>query len=114
MRPLSSIKLPFTLYRTELIISPRPFNLARFDISVNRASPSFELGVFLGFFWRFRLDTHSTVSVPRMIHVNTRPPAQKRYKSNHASTIEVLPDGTLAAAWFSGAKEEVRVRVQIN
>jgi predicted neuraminidase len=28
------------------------------------------------------------------------------YKSNHASTIEVLPDGTLAAAWFSGAKEE--------
>ena len=24
------------------------------------------------------------------------------YKSNHASTIEVLPDGTLAAAWFSG------------
>ena len=28
------------------------------------------------------------------------------YKSNHASTIEVLPDGTLAVAWFSGAKEE--------
>jgi predicted neuraminidase len=28
------------------------------------------------------------------------------YKSNHASTIEVLPDGTLAAAWFSGAAEE--------
>jgi len=28
------------------------------------------------------------------------------YKSNHASTIEILPDGTLAAAWFSGVKEE--------
>merc|ERR1712196_493299 len=28
------------------------------------------------------------------------------YQSNHASSIEVLPDGTLAAAWFSGAKEE--------
>lgn len=28
------------------------------------------------------------------------------YKSNHASTIEVLPDGTIAVAWFSGAKEE--------
>ena len=28
------------------------------------------------------------------------------YKSNHASTLEVLPDGTLAAAWFSGAHEE--------
>lgn len=28
------------------------------------------------------------------------------YKSNHASTIEVLPDGTLVAAWFSGAEEE--------
>eukprot|EP00041_Stephanoeca_diplocostata_P012749 m.214204 g.214204 ORF g.214204 m.214204 type:complete len:460 (-) comp19071_c0_seq4:1807-3186(-) len=27
-------------------------------------------------------------------------------KSNHASTIEVLPDGTLAAAWFSGEEEE--------
>lgn len=31
-----------------------------------------------------------------------RPP----YASNHASTLEVLPDGTLAAAWFSGAHEE--------
>merc|ERR1712086_1193045 len=28
------------------------------------------------------------------------------YKSNHASTIESLPDGTLTAAWFSGVKEE--------
>ena len=28
------------------------------------------------------------------------------YKSNHASTIEALPDGSLAAAWFSGVKEE--------
>eukprot|EP00054_Salpingoeca_dolichothecata_P005290 m.33998 g.33998 ORF g.33998 m.33998 type:complete len:367 (+) comp15360_c0_seq1:477-1577(+) len=28
------------------------------------------------------------------------------YKSNHASTIEQLPDGTLVAAWFSGEKEE--------
>jgi predicted neuraminidase len=28
------------------------------------------------------------------------------YVSNHASTIEQLPDGTLAAAWFSGLKEE--------
>lgn len=28
------------------------------------------------------------------------------YKSNHASTLEVLPDGTLAAAWFSGEEEE--------
>ncbi len=28
------------------------------------------------------------------------------YKSNHASTLEVLPDGTLALAWFSGEKEE--------
>jgi predicted neuraminidase len=28
------------------------------------------------------------------------------YKSNHASTIEQLPDGTLAVAWFSGEKEE--------
>lgn len=28
------------------------------------------------------------------------------YASNHASTIEVLPDGTLTAAWFSGAHEE--------
>ena len=28
------------------------------------------------------------------------------YASNHASTIEQLPDGTLAAAWFSGEHEE--------
>lgn len=28
------------------------------------------------------------------------------YASNHASTLEVLPDGTLAAAWFSGEHEE--------
>ncbi len=28
------------------------------------------------------------------------------YASNHASTLEVLPDGTLAAAWFSGVAEE--------
>lgn len=28
------------------------------------------------------------------------------YKSNHASTIEALPDGTLVGAWFSGEKEE--------
>jgi predicted neuraminidase len=28
------------------------------------------------------------------------------YASNHASTLEVLPDGTLALAWFSGAAEE--------
>lgn len=28
------------------------------------------------------------------------------YASNHASTIEVLPDGRLAAAWFSGKAEE--------
>ena len=28
------------------------------------------------------------------------------YKSNHAATIEVLPDGSLVGAWFSGAKEE--------
>ena len=28
------------------------------------------------------------------------------YQSNHASTLEVLPDGTLASAWFSGEKEE--------
>jgi len=28
------------------------------------------------------------------------------YQSNHASTIEALPDGSLAAAWFSGVKEE--------
>ena len=28
------------------------------------------------------------------------------YLSNHASTIEQLPDGTLAVAWFSGVKEE--------
>jgi predicted neuraminidase len=28
------------------------------------------------------------------------------FKSNHASTIEVLPDGTLCVAWFSGAHEE--------
>ena len=28
------------------------------------------------------------------------------YVSNHASTIEVLPSGTLVAAWFSGEKEE--------
>eukprot|EP00040_Diaphanoeca_grandis_P016409 m.3656 g.3656 ORF g.3656 m.3656 type:complete len:468 (-) comp2577_c0_seq1:87-1490(-) len=28
------------------------------------------------------------------------------YKSNHAATIEVLPDGTLAGAWFSGEYEE--------
>ena len=27
------------------------------------------------------------------------------YKSNHASTIEVLSDGTLVAAWFSGEGE---------
>ena len=31
------------------------------------------------------------------------------YKSNHASTIEVLPDGTLAAAWFSGVAEEANL-----
>jgi predicted neuraminidase len=28
------------------------------------------------------------------------------YKSNHASTLEQLPDGGLVAAWFSGEKEE--------
>merc|ERR1719174_1716127 len=28
------------------------------------------------------------------------------YKSNHASTLEVLDDGTLVAAWFSGEHEE--------
>ena len=28
------------------------------------------------------------------------------YLSNHASTVEILPDGTLAVAWFSGDKEE--------
>ena len=28
------------------------------------------------------------------------------YTCNHASTIEVLPDGTLCVAWFSGAHEE--------
>jgi predicted neuraminidase len=28
------------------------------------------------------------------------------YKQNHASTIEQLPDGTIAVAWFSGEKEE--------
>ena len=28
------------------------------------------------------------------------------YKDSHASTIELLPDGRLAAAWFSGEKEE--------
>eukprot|EP00039_Didymoeca_costata_P000947 m.48256 g.48256 ORF g.48256 m.48256 type:complete len:373 (-) comp10560_c1_seq2:94-1212(-) len=28
------------------------------------------------------------------------------YLSNHASTLEKLPDGTLVAAWFSGEKEE--------
>jgi len=28
------------------------------------------------------------------------------YLSNHASTIELLPDGTLTAAWFSGEAEE--------
>lgn len=28
------------------------------------------------------------------------------FKSNHASTIEILPDGTLTAAWFSGEAEE--------
>jgi predicted neuraminidase len=28
------------------------------------------------------------------------------YETNHASTIEQLPDGTLLAAWFSGRHEE--------
>jgi predicted neuraminidase len=28
------------------------------------------------------------------------------YPSNHASTLELLPDGSLVAAWFSGEKEE--------
>ena len=26
--------------------------------------------------------------------------------TSHASTIEILPDGSLAAAWFSGEHEE--------
>jgi hypothetical protein len=28
------------------------------------------------------------------------------HPQNHASTLEVLPDGSLVAAWFSGEKEE--------